>query len=65
MTDKCPSCGKDWTDHLGIQGTCQRLQKALSTLKVIRTLASCDKDFGTLDADDVLKLCDKTLKEVE
>jgi hypothetical protein len=28
-------------------------------------LASCDKDFGTLDADDVLKLCDKTLKEVE
>ena len=23
---KCESCGVDWTDHLGISGTCKRVQ---------------------------------------
>lgn len=29
----CEACGKPWPDHLGIVGTCQNLQVALSALK--------------------------------
>lgn len=35
MTDKCPACGKDMTDHLGIFGTCAKLQLAIRYLGYI------------------------------
>ena len=47
MTDKCPACGTPWTDHLGIQGTCYKLQTA------IRTLAAC-----SVTGQDIVRLCD-------
>lgn len=37
MTDICPSCGKDMTDHLGIIGTCAQLQLAIQYLDDIAT----------------------------
>lgn len=35
--DTCPSCGKPMTDHLGIVGTCEKLQLALRYLDDIAT----------------------------
>lgn len=55
MTDKCPACGTPWTDHLGIQGTCYKLQTA------IRTLAACSV---TGLGRDVVKVCDEVLKDL-
>ena len=26
MSDKCPSCGVEYVDHLGLIGTCQKVQ---------------------------------------
>ena len=32
MTDKCEFCGKPWSEHLGIQGTCRLLKIARDEL---------------------------------
>jgi len=29
MIDKCPSCNVAYRDHLGLHGTCEKLQEAL------------------------------------
>lgn len=55
--DKCTACGKNWSDHLGVQPTCQQLQDALSALKVIYTWAS----LNDLDAQQVMSLIDRTM----
>jgi hypothetical protein len=62
MTDKCPACGKPWIKHDGIVRTCQQLQVAIRTIRTIRTLAACSvSGLG----QDIVRLCDETLKEVE
>ena len=63
QTDKCPHCGRKWTDHPGIEPTCKQLQEALRALKVIHTWASFE-DGRALDADDVVKLIDRTLEKI-
>ena len=43
MTDKCPSCGVPWTEHLGMTGTCAKLEhvkKELTELAKSRKSAS-------------------------
>ena len=32
MSDKCPSCGVDYIDHLGLIGACYRLNEAINTV---------------------------------
>ena len=58
----CSACGVAWTDHLGIAGTCRKLDKARGALKVIHTWASF-RDGEMLTAKDAMKLCRKVLKE--
>lgn len=58
---KCKSCNSPYTDHAGIQGTCAKLQDALSALKVIKTWATF-RDGVALTPEHVAKLCDKVLK---
>ena len=33
----CTACGKDFSDHLGVEGTCNQLQYALQVLDDIAT----------------------------
>ena len=56
----CSACGLAWTDHLGIMGTCQKLERARSALKVICTWASF-RDGECLTPKDTEKLCRKAL----
>ena len=58
----CSACGVAWTDHLGIAGTCRKLDKARGALKVILTWSSF-RDGELLTAKDAMKLCMKVLKE--
>ena len=57
----CKSCGVAYIEHMGIQGTCAKLQESLATLKAIRTWAAFESGVD-LDADHLVKLCDKVLK---
>lgn len=61
----CHACGVAWPEHDGIMRTCAKLRAARSALKVISTWASCDAEYGTLDADHVLALARKALGESE
>lgn len=38
MMDACKSCGKKFTDHLGVIGTCEKLQKAEAALREVHKL---------------------------
>jgi len=38
----CPSCGVPWVDHLGLVGTCAKLQEAMEALRVARTWLAVD-----------------------
>ena len=58
---RCKSCNMPYIEHMGIQGTCAKLQEALSTLKSIRTWASFEGGVD-LDAEHLVKLCDKVLE---
>jgi hypothetical protein len=58
----CSACGVAWTDHLGIAGTCRKLENARGALKVIYTWASF-RDGELLTAKDAKNLCMKALKE--
>lgn len=58
---RCKSCGVPLVEHLGHQGTCAKLQEALSALKVIRTWATFQGGYH-LDPKHVENLCDKVLK---
>lgn len=50
MTDerKCPSCGVPWTDHLGITGTCAKLQEALG-VNQSTIYARALEHYGSMD----------------
>jgi hypothetical protein len=57
----CSVCGVDWKDHLGISGTCKKLEEARSALKVIHTWAAFRKgEF--LVPEHVWKLAWKALE---
>jgi hypothetical protein len=32
---KCSACGKPWVEHLGIQPTCEQLQRAKKALRIV------------------------------
>jgi hypothetical protein len=53
-----------WDEHLGIAGTCRKLNNARGALKVIHTWASF-RDGELLTAKDAMNLCMKVLKETE
>lgn len=38
---KCPSCGVPWKDHIGIAGTCYKLQRLISALNMMIDLPGC------------------------
>jgi transposase-like protein len=67
MRDRCKSCGQPWDNHLGVEGTCRKLEKAKSALRVIVTWASFRQngDYPAFDREDVLALAKKTLEEIE
>ena len=60
--DRCPSCKKEWIDHLGPIHLCRKLEQANTALKIMATWASVP---GALVPDDVLKLTEETLKATE
>ena len=45
MSDKCESCGVDYTDHLGLQGTCAALQSLRQQLAAANAEKKLDDDF--------------------
>ena len=57
----CSACGVAWTDHLGIAGTCKKLEEARGALKVICTWASF-RGGECLTPKDTEKLCRKALE---
>ena len=62
MPETCPHCGKQWIDHMGIIGTCRRLQEALTALRVIHTWASF-QDGSELVPEYVISLINRTLEK--
>ena len=66
MTKKqtCSSCGVAWTDHLGIAGTCKKLESARGELKVIHTWAKF-RNGEWLVREHVLDLTRRVLRETE
>ncbi len=65
--DFCKSCGTPWSDHLGISGTCAKLEEARISLQVIRTWSKYPKNTTTnvRELSDILKLCEKTLEAIK
>ena len=57
----CSACGVAWTDHLGIAGTCKKLDEARGALKVICTWATF-RGGECLTPKDTEKLCRKALE---
>jgi len=57
----CPSCGKEFTDHLGVIGTCRNLQLALTALRALHSWAETDEFVP----EHIEGLVAKTLKEIE
>ena len=60
--NKCESCGKRWEDHLGLVGTCEKLERARSALKIISIWARFHRG-ECLTPEDTADLCAKVLKE--
>lgn len=58
----CPACGVSWADHLGIAGTCRKLERARGALKVLATLATFS-DGECLTPADTKKICKRALQE--
>jgi hypothetical protein len=44
---------------------CRQFEEAISALKVIWAWAKCHADYGTLDPEHVMALCEKTIKDYE
>lgn len=60
----CPSCGVPWKDHLGMTGTCAKLQKARETMRVVRAwLDVGGHDPGVVER--AVDRMDKTLEELQ
>tara|TARA_R110000868_G_scaffold84519_2_gene238207 strand:- start:4263 stop:4454 length:192 start_codon:yes stop_codon:yes gene_type:complete len=61
---KCESCGIAWTDHLGITGTCKRVQeqaKEIAKLKAeIERLHKIERDRYAGWAKELFDLKQKT-----
>jgi hypothetical protein len=36
MSDKCTSCGIEWTEHLGMIGTCKRVQDQAAEIERLK-----------------------------
>ena len=66
MTKKqtCSSCGVAWTSHLGIAGTCKKLESARGALKVIGTWAKF-RNGELFEREHVLSLASRALRETE
>ena len=62
--DKCPACGAAWADHTGLVSTCERLQSALGTLKVISTWATFQGGVE-LVPEHVARLIGDTLRRIK
>jgi hypothetical protein len=66
MTDepKCKNCGVPWIEHLGIEGTCRKLETARTALRVIQTLVAF---YGApaLRPSDILTITKRTLEETK
>lgn len=60
----CSACGVEWVDHLGISGTCKKLEDARSALRVIYTWASF-QNGRALNCEDVIRLITTVLKDIE
>jgi len=60
----CSACGVPWVDHLGIIGTCRKLEDARSALNVIHTWASF-QNGRALNCKDVIRLTRRVLDDTE
>lgn len=60
----CPSCGVAWVDHLGIEGTCAKLQKAVGTLRVVMTALATGKGDNSV-VESSVALIRRTLEGIE
>lgn len=60
--DSCKSCGVPWHDHLGISGTCAKLEAAR---RVLRAVAREMTHGFTADRVSIKQLCDKTLESIK
>ncbi len=63
--DICPSCGVSWEKHMGMIGTCAKLEAARKTLKILHTWAKVPTADLRLDLFKIVTLCDKTLAEIK
>lgn len=63
--DSCRSCGVAWHDHLGISGTCSKLEFARTALQIIRTWAAFPLGIQiTSELKEIRDMCDKTLESI-
>jgi hypothetical protein len=54
--DCCKFCGKHWTKHLGVAGTCNQVMRLKEAFKQLHIIA-----YSQIDADaynDIRKLCE-------
>lgn len=60
---KCPSCGVKWVEHLGIEGTCNKLQEVRSELSDIYNLICYneDKDLNSV-YNRIMEICERCSK---
>jgi hypothetical protein len=63
--DACPSCGKEFVNHLGIIGTCAKVETARTALFIIETAALMSLEVkNLLDAKNIRKLCRSALYQI-
>lgn len=53
--NECKSCGKAWTDHLGVEPTCALLQEALDKIVCLERSLQQAKTKRTPRANSVKK----------
>ena len=56
---KCNACGIKWPEHLGIQGTCEKLKKARRALEAVNKWTIYD------NTKDLRDLCQEALDETK
>ena len=49
---RCPACGVPYTSHLGMNGTCQKLQEAKSRLDNVRRFLQRLREWDLMSSSD-------------
>ena len=54
----CQSCGKKWSEHLGVQGTCQKVLQLQEAFKKLYVIWDDNLNYNHSDLSQIEAICD-------